>query len=187
MTVDAILGATAQILRVRGLGQTTTRAIADRAGVSVGSLYQYFPSKEAVVRALALHERERVLAALHETLETTRGASLEDRTCALVETLLAIKMADPELGARLAAAMLEIDGPCYFRDDTEPFRLLVRQALAELGVAGELDLISFVIVRALEGVLTGAATGERRFDDPNLAGEITRLVLGYVATTAPSA
>jgi AcrR family transcriptional regulator len=51
-TVDALVEATGQVLAREGLERTTTRRIAERAGVSVGSLYQYFPGREALVAAL---------------------------------------------------------------------------------------------------------------------------------------
>src|SRR5687767_9201431 len=51
-TVDAILRATAHILVREGYDHLTTNRVADRAGVSIGSLYQYFPGKEALVKAL---------------------------------------------------------------------------------------------------------------------------------------
>ena len=51
-TVDALLDATAQVLVERGYARTTTNAVAERAGVSVGSLYQYFPNKDALITAL---------------------------------------------------------------------------------------------------------------------------------------
>jgi AcrR family transcriptional regulator len=52
-TVDAILTAAAQVLQVKGYAGATTDRIAERAGVSVGSLYQYFPNKDALLVALA--------------------------------------------------------------------------------------------------------------------------------------
>jgi AcrR family transcriptional regulator len=55
-TVDAIVEAAARILEERGLDGYTTNAIAERAGVSIGSLYQYFPGKDALTAALL--ERE---------------------------------------------------------------------------------------------------------------------------------
>jgi AcrR family transcriptional regulator len=51
-TVDAILRAAAQVFATRGYAATTTNHIADRAGVSIGSLYEYFPSKDALLVAL---------------------------------------------------------------------------------------------------------------------------------------
>ena len=52
-TVDAILSAAAQVLKRKGYAAATTDRIAERAGVSVGSLYQYFPNKDAILVALA--------------------------------------------------------------------------------------------------------------------------------------
>ena len=51
-TIDAILTATARILVKEGFDRASTNRIAEEAGVSVGSLYQYFPGKEALVAAL---------------------------------------------------------------------------------------------------------------------------------------
>ncbi len=51
-TVDAILGAAAQVFAAQGYAGTTTNHIAARAGVSIGSLYEYFPSKDALLVAL---------------------------------------------------------------------------------------------------------------------------------------
>ncbi|MBL8305381.1 MAG: TetR/AcrR family transcriptional regulator [Rubrivivax sp.] len=63
-TVDAILQATAQVLVKDGEAALTTNRIAERAGVSVGTLYQYFPDKQAVFRALLDAERQHAVATL---------------------------------------------------------------------------------------------------------------------------
>ena len=63
-TVEAILEAAAHLLAERGYVATTTNHVAERAGVSIGSLYQYFPNKDALVVALEerhLEEAERLL------------------------------------------------------------------------------------------------------------------------------
>ncbi len=66
-TVEAILTATAHILTEDGYDRLTTNRVADRAGVSIGSLYQYFPNKEALIFALAEHHANAMveLAQLH--------------------------------------------------------------------------------------------------------------------------
>ena len=72
-TVDAILQATVQILVKDGEAALTTNRIAERAGVSVGTLYQYFPDKQAVFSALLALERQRAVASLDAWLsEVTR-------------------------------------------------------------------------------------------------------------------
>jgi AcrR family transcriptional regulator len=72
-TVDVILQATVQILVKDGEAALTTNRIAERAGVSVGTLYQYFPDKQAVFSALLALERQRAVASLDAWLsEVTR-------------------------------------------------------------------------------------------------------------------
>src|SRR6185369_2208572 len=67
-TVDAILEAAAQVLERDGYAATTTDAIAMRAGVSVGSLYQYFPNKDAILLALTQHHAAAARAVLEPLL-----------------------------------------------------------------------------------------------------------------------
>ncbi|CAN7378805.1 TetR/AcrR family transcriptional regulator [Caballeronia sp. dw_19] len=65
-TVDTILDAAADVLDRLGLEGYNTNYIADRAGVSIGSLYQYFPSKDAVTAALIERGHQRILSAISE-------------------------------------------------------------------------------------------------------------------------
>jgi AcrR family transcriptional regulator len=67
-TVQAILDACAESLEQRGYHGLTTHAIAVRAGASVGTLYQYFPNRDAVAGALVVRAMERLLAAMREAL-----------------------------------------------------------------------------------------------------------------------
>ena len=69
-TVDALVEATARILVKEGFDKASTNRIADKAGVSIGSLYQYFPGKEALVAAVG--ERHR-----RELMDTVRAALAE--------------------------------------------------------------------------------------------------------------
>src|SRR3954447_10769421 len=84
-TVDAILEAAARVLVKQGFERTTTNRVAEAAGVSVGSLYQYFPSQEALVAALvAGHVLERS-AAVRGGLERVRSLPLEAAARAMIE------------------------------------------------------------------------------------------------------
>ena len=67
-TVDAIVEAAIQILQSDGEERLTTNRIAERAGVSIGSLYQYFADKEAIVEAVAERERDRVVSSILKSL-----------------------------------------------------------------------------------------------------------------------
>ena len=67
-TFDAIIQAATYILTKRGWDSLTTNAIAERAGVNIGSLYQYFPNKEAVIAELQRRHAEAIHAQLHKAL-----------------------------------------------------------------------------------------------------------------------
>src|SRR3984885_9989466 len=68
ITVNALLEATARILVREGFDKASTNRIAEVAGVSVGSLYQYFPSKEAIVAALIDLHNSQVMRAVQSEL-----------------------------------------------------------------------------------------------------------------------
>lgn len=99
MTVDAIFEAAIQVLLREGMNGLTTTLVAERAGVSVGTMYQYFPNKQALVFAL----NERYLRALAERIEATRaaleGARMASMVEALIETYWEAKMERADVGA----------------------------------------------------------------------------------------
>ena len=72
-TVAIILEASARILEGVGLDGFTTNAVAERAGISVGSVYQYFPSKHAVLTELARRHRVRFVALTRTAIESCRN------------------------------------------------------------------------------------------------------------------
>ncbi|WP_240476776.1 TetR/AcrR family transcriptional regulator [Geminicoccus roseus] len=85
MTVDAMLEATPQVLLSEGIPRLTTTRVAERAGVSVGTMYQYFPHKQALLYALNEHYLDRVALRVEAACREHRGAS----TAAMVEALVA--------------------------------------------------------------------------------------------------
>ncbi len=150
-TVDAIIEASETILAQRGLEGTNTTAIAALAGVSIGTLYQYFPNKGALVAAVIEAHIERDL----EALEATMGVLLSERP-------------PRPLGAALTAlaeatAGLYLEAPALYREMVAALEPLERtrrvDAVIEAAIAG---------VRAL---LT-ARTDEHDHPDPERAAWI---------------
>ncbi len=78
-TVAAILEGATQVLEAGGSAGFTTNAVAERAGVSIGTLYQYFGDKNAVLRALAEREMSTTLAGVAKALRGEAEASIEGR------------------------------------------------------------------------------------------------------------
>src|ERR1700730_17188591 len=83
-TVSLILEATAQILEAGGLPAFTTTAVAERAGVSIGTLYQYFADKNAILLALAHQQMTIGLASIGRALQGGSDPSVEGRVRAMV-------------------------------------------------------------------------------------------------------
>lgn len=108
-TVSAIFDATIQVLVSDGPRRLTTTRVAERAGVSVGSMYQYFPHKQALFYAL----NERYLVSLAERIEATclaqHGAVLSDMVEALVKTYWVAKTERPEVTRALYQSVAELD------------------------------------------------------------------------------
>ncbi len=75
-SVMAILDATVQILSTRRTIHLTTKKIAARAGLSVGSVYQYFPNKEAIVLALIARKAEEVTSTFEDAARQQCGRTL---------------------------------------------------------------------------------------------------------------
>src|SRR5262249_42014558 len=96
-TVEAILDAVVEVLKRHGLDAVTTTRIAEVAGVSIGSVYQYFPDKGAIFRALHDRHVERVARSLEAALVDHAEASLEKQIAALLDALVAAHLPDPEL------------------------------------------------------------------------------------------
>ena len=67
--VAAVLDAAVQVLRTEGARRFTTARVAERAGVSVGSLYQYFPNKAAILFRLQSDEWRRTSELLRDILK----------------------------------------------------------------------------------------------------------------------
>lgn len=97
-TVDAILEAGARVFAERGFAGGTTNHIAVTAGVSVGSLYEYFPNKGAILVAIAQRQLDRMIAEVQRAIaEGEPREPLRELLSRFVETMLAVHESDPEL------------------------------------------------------------------------------------------
>jgi AcrR family transcriptional regulator len=138
---------------------TTTNRIAELAGISVGSLYQYFPSKEAIMGALVERHVSEVLAALESRRAPSGRAPFATVARAAVAAVLRAHAHDPER-QRVMHAELPRTGRLPLVRETESrlaaaVRLLVSAHRAELRVR-DLDLRAFVLVHLVEGLAHAA-------------------------------
>jgi AcrR family transcriptional regulator len=184
-TVEAIIKATARVLVDEGYDRASTNRIAQAAGVSIGSLYQYFPSKEALVAALVESHVERMRDALSVTLSTATGVDLGDRARTLVLGMLAAYRVDPQLHHVLCQEVPKIGELQKVYGFEQHLAEICRQQLFAAGQSvrhTDVDRAVFLLVNAMPGVIRAAIQADpQAVDDGRLADELTDMIVRYLA------
>ena len=178
-TVSAILEAAARILETEGLSGVNTNAIAARAGVSVGSLYQYFPSKEAVLSALLQRERQTLHLELERAIAAGADAEFGLAVRGLLEVAAAHQLARPALARQLE--YVEASLPLEAQTDAVNARtadliagFLQGRWLAQPGIAAR-------DIAAMSRGLSDAAGMAGETDGAALVDRLYPAVMGYLA------
>jgi AcrR family transcriptional regulator len=109
-SVDAILDATIQVLLHVGKERLTTTRVALRAGVSVGTLYQYFPNKSALLQAVLKRHLAEVTDAVEAVCKEQKGRGLRQMVTALIAAFLQAKMRDAKTSVALYSVSSDVDG-----------------------------------------------------------------------------
>lgn len=190
-TIDAIVEAAAQILQHKGEAALTTATIAERAGVSIGSLYQYFPNKEAVLLALIRREREAIGAEIATKIAAINPGGGEAVVRSVIATLLAAFR--PRRRRRnLVALTIAISAD---RDDgAAALRARIGALIVEASRNNQAfaarplsPIAAFVLVRAVLGAIrSGVVENAKILDDPEFEEELCRLALGFLKAQAVS-
>lgn len=178
-TVDIIVEAAARVLAQRGWARFTTNETASVAGVSVGSIYQYFPNKLALAEEIRKRHLDAVLAAISVADERDGASTLEQRVAKLIDGVVAAHNVDQ----RLHRVLLD-EVPLAGRSDTfeveyqRRYQSIIPPASGEAGPARD-DVAGRVLSAAVEGVVHAAARyGE--LESPALRAELIELVRAYL-------
>jgi AcrR family transcriptional regulator len=182
-TVEAVLDAVTRVLKREGFAAITTNRIAEVAGVSIGSVYQYFPDKGAIFAAL--HERhiEEIDRMIATTLIDHAGEPLDALIRALVEGMIDAHAGDAEFyGLLLAQVPHSKGGAKDFAVRLHgAFRLAIASGAPEMRKRRDLDKVVFVVTHMVESLSHGAIL--RRPPGVSLEDakeEIVRAVLAYL-------
>ncbi len=178
--VEAILQAAARVFTESGYPRATTNRIAEEAGISVGSLYQYFPSKDAIAVELLRRYRETLVALVREHLSGAGEKTLEDVVRAVVAAGLRAEGIHPALHRVLIERVLRTTA----RAEIVGFEERIEQALADAirasgGALYDRDpaATAFVLVRAVLGTVHAAVVDRPAMNGPALVEELTRVVV----------
>ncbi len=143
--LDAVLDAVVRILKRGGIQAVTTNRVAQAAGVSIGSVYQYFPDKRAIFAAL--HERHiQEIDRLVETkLMEHSGSSLDTLMRAMIEAMIDAHVPDPELYELLSTEVPHrAEGTRDFAVRLHgAFRLAIASRADELKTRRDLDTVDW--------------------------------------------
>lgn len=190
-TAETILEGAAQILEANGLAGFTTNAVAARAGVSIGTLYQYFADKNAILLALAKQQVGFGLADIARALSGEIDPTPEGRVRAMVRA--AIHAFRGRQRAR-KAVMEAVLSQGHHAELMQPVVAFIAQHGALAGITSQpvfatlTPLQLFVMSRAVIGVLRAAVLEEQPFFKSRpYEDELVRLVLAYLGSITKEA
>jgi AcrR family transcriptional regulator len=153
-SVDAILEATIQVLLEVGKERLTTTRVAVRAGVSVGTLYQYFPNKSALLQGALKRHLVSVTEAVELVCREQEGETLRKMATAVITAFLQAKMRNAKTSVALYSVSSDVDGARIAQQMGTRFnQAIVRMlATAQEPLTTDLQLVASVLEGAIAGV-----------------------------------
>ncbi len=185
-TVDALVEATARILVKEGFDKASTNRIAEVAGVSIGSLYQYFPCKEALVAAVIERHQQQIAQTVRGELADLMAMPVENAMRHLVAAAVKAHRVDPRLHRVLAEQIPRVgkleELETFSRENFTLFRTYLEHHRDELRV-DDLELASFICVTSIEALTHNAVLHSKALSGAAmeaLIDEGSRLVSRYL-------
>jgi AcrR family transcriptional regulator len=181
-SVSAILEATVQVLLDVGKERLTTTRVAHRAGVSVGTLYQYFPNKSALLQAVLRNHLESVAEALEAVCREERTGPLAKMVTRIVDTFLEVKMKNLKASIALYSVSSDVDGMRIAREIAARVTRAMASALANArDPVEDPQLVASLVQGAMSGVshrILESASPERLY--PLLQKELALMMRAYI-------
>jgi AcrR family transcriptional regulator len=182
-SVDAILEATIQVLLNAGKERLTTTRVASRAGVAVGTLYQYFPNKSALLQAVLKRHFAEVVDAVELVCKEQKGKTLQQMVTALVTAFLDAKMRNAKTSVALYSVSSDVDGARIVAQMGVRINKAILQMLATARepLTTDPQLVASVLQGTMAGIsrrLLESAAPEKQFD--TFRRELIILACAYV-------
>jgi AcrR family transcriptional regulator len=129
VTVGAICEATIQVLLSHGADRLTTTRVADRAGVSVGTLYQYYPNKQSLLFAVFEDHMDKVAQAVEAACAEARQEPMSEMIRRVVEAFVDVKMNRADISVALYKVAPEVGGPALVKQTGQRLRKAIDSML----------------------------------------------------------
>jgi AcrR family transcriptional regulator len=192
-TVEAILQATAYILAGEGYAKLNTNRIAERAGVNISSLYQFFPNKEAILRALLEDHSNQISKVVEGVLQDAQNThtSLPERGLVLIKAILAAHASNPTLHRALNEELPRSERLLLMEESEDSIEAVVASYLGQFYgklEGDQLQMRLFILLRTVESLCHAVVIEHPDYlAEERFALEIHQLVMGYLSTwEAPS-
>lgn len=190
-TVEVILEAAARILVRHGFEGMTTNRVAEKAGVSVGSLYQYFPNKESLVAELERRHHVELRAAFDAALPQARELDVAGAVTLLIQSAIKVHTINPELHRVLSEEIPRIGpAPEFKAFEQEVYKILksfLDARKSELCVP-DTGLAAFIVLRTVEASVHDTMIHQTAPQDLGLLGqELSRMITLYLTGAQPRA
>lgn len=183
-TVEAIVEATGQVFERGGYRRTTAAKVAERAGVSVGSLYQYFPDKEAMIRAFFERRLAEDIELMQAVAVRAVGASPVALLRIAVEEMVTLYRKDRALYVGVAEMLPIAEQTPEVREGLEravAMTLMHLRMHPELARGRDPELLAMLYVHTLRaGLFKIIALAPEKLDDPHLTEMLTGAALGLI-------
>lgn len=182
-TVEAICTATVQVLLADGPTRLTTTRVADRAGVSIGTLYQYYPNKQALLFAVLEQKLDMVEAAMLAALQTLAGRDLETIAHGLADAWVRAKTTDIEASQAIYGIAAGFDIAARMAEGMGRLREGIRELLATAPDArfADISATAFMTLALLAGsTRTVLEHGASEHDLARLRRELPLACYGYL-------
>ena len=185
ITVEAILEATTQVLTEKGYNKTNTNLIAERAGVSIGSLYQYFPNKKSLIIALREQHSKEIEELLASKFKDLFDTPPEQAIPQLIKTVIEVHAINPRLHQVLSAEIpLSERSQEQIQQTDEHIAKLLRTYLERWRSCinpKNIDMTVFILNCTVESLCHAAVIEHPDFiKDSRFEREVSNLILAYL-------
>lgn len=183
-TVDTILTAAAHILAENGYDNASTNRIAERAGFSIGSLYQYFPNKEAIMSALRERHVNEMTAIVESALNKYANHPIDVALYELVKACVVAHAIDPILHQVLSEQVPRLSHSSAEAKIIWLLREFLEQRRDRIQLQN-IELTAFILQRTIESLTHAAVIEHPEFlKEEQIEQEITKLLMSYLVGQA---